>query len=113
MGGVLSTRIDVDDGMRKKVGLTARRIGFCTNFDLEDPKSFPKFLSLGTVDRPSKIWLSLPCTPCTLLQNANQRTHKQISCLSKKKGISKLVIKSIFEQVIVPMLKEDDKLDIF
>ena len=54
------------------VGLSCKRIGFSTGFDLSKRATYSKLQDAGDTHRPHKILVSLPCGPWTSITNFNQ-----------------------------------------
>ena len=61
----------------EKVGLQTRRLTLETGWDLSLVDSQRRALVLARRENPRKIWVSLPCTAWSSMQNANRRTSLQ------------------------------------
>ena len=59
------------------VGLYTRRLTLETGWDLSLEDSRRRALVLARRENPRKIWLSLPCSAWSSMQNANRRTRLQ------------------------------------
>ena len=58
-------------------GLKTRRLTLETGWDLSLEDSRRRALVLARRENPRKIWVSLPCTAWSAMQNANRRTRLQ------------------------------------
>lgn len=59
------------------VGLRTRRLTLETGWDLSLDESRCRALVLARRENPRKVWVSLPCTAWSCMQNANRRTRLQ------------------------------------
>ena len=60
-----------------RIGLHTRRLTLETGWDLSLEDSRRRALVLAQRENPRKVWVSLPCTAWSSMQNANRRTKLQ------------------------------------
>ena len=85
----------------QKLGGVARRINYEQGFDLSTRSAIDKAIALAHVHRPREALVSLPCTPWSTQQNANQRTPEQRERLFHKRKDAKRMIRLVLELVKV------------
>jgi hypothetical protein len=84
-----------------KLGGVARRINYEQGFDLSTRSAIDKAIALAHEHRPREALVSLPCTPWSTQQNANQRTPEQRERLFHKRKDAKRMIRLVLELVKV------------
>ena len=71
--------------MAVKMGLTTHRFSHYNGFDFHTKLGFENGLRKVKQTRPRKAWVSTPCKYYSQMQNANQRTKKQVDNLRRNR----------------------------
>ena len=62
-------------------GRQGTRLSIWNGFDLATTKGLNRTLEYLRLHKPRRVWWSPPCTPFSVVQNANQRTEEQVKKL--------------------------------
>jgi hypothetical protein len=57
--------------------MRGRRINLEQGYDLRKAATWDRLFQEAVREKPKRLWLSLPCTPWTMMQNFSQRTEAQ------------------------------------
>ncbi len=74
------------------LGMRARRLTLETGYDFREASAARQMLREAQLERPDRLWLALPCTPWSTMQNANQRTPRQRVELQSKRAESMVML---------------------
>ena len=85
----------------QKLGGRCLRINYEQGYDLSTRKSIDDAIALAHVRKPREALVSLPCTPWSTQQKANQRTPEQRERLFHKRKDAKRMIRLVLELVKV------------
>jgi hypothetical protein len=81
------------------LGFKAERLTLDTGWDFSKPEDGARAVREVQSRGVKKVWLSLPCTPWSSIQNLNQRTLQQRRRLKKQRRLSRQMA-----QVTLPVL---------
>ena len=76
-------------------GRQGTRLSIWNGFDLATTKGFNRTLEYLRLHKPRRVWWSPPCTPFSVVQNANQRTDAQVKKLLAKRRMGLRILKHI------------------